>query len=192
MITPGKIRQILALVIIAATLAIAGAIGLKAYRGMRSGPLLPKLPKNIDVSLQKIHYTETKGGVKKWDLVADKAEYDKVNELIRLGVIRFEVGGAGKERELVLTADRGMYQTVSKNVDLLGNVVAKSASGMVFTTGQAAYAAARSMVHTADRVKFSDGSLTVEGRGMEFLVEEKKMKILHDVTASFIPGSGKK
>jgi LPS export ABC transporter protein LptC len=191
MITTGKIRQILALAIITATLAIAGAIALKAYRGMRSVPLLPSLPKNIDVSLQKIHYTETKGGMKKWDLVADKAEYGKVNELIRLAVIRLEVAGAGKEGELVLTADRGTYQTASKNVDLFGNVVAKSASGMVFTTGQAAYAAARSMVHTADRVKFSDGSLTVEGRGMEFLVEEKKMKILQDVTASFIPGTGK-
>ena len=191
MITSGKNRQILALVIITATLAVAGAIALKAYRGMRAGPLLPSLPKNIDVSLQKIHYTETKGGMKKWDLVADKAEYDKVNELIRLAVIRFEVAGAGKAGELVLTADRGTYHTVSKNVDLVGNVVAKSASGMMFTTGQAAYAAARSMVYTADRVKFSDGSLTVEGRGMEFLVAEKKMKILQDVTAGFIPGAGK-
>ena len=191
MITPGKIRQILALAIITATLAVAGAIALKAYRGMQTGPLLPSLPKNIDVSLQKIHYTETKGGVKKWDLVADKAEYDKVNELIRLSVIRLEVAGAGKEKELVLTADRGTYHTANKNVDLVGNVVAKSASGMVFTTGQAAYAADRSMVHTADRVKFSDGSLTVEGRGMEFLVAEKKMKILQDVTSSFIPGTGK-
>jgi LPS export ABC transporter protein LptC len=191
MITPGKIRQILALVIITATLAIAGAIALKAYRGMRSVPLLPKLPKNIDVSLQKIHYTETKGGMKKWDLVADKAEYGKANELIRLAVIRLEVAGAGKTGELVLTANKGAYHTPSKNVDLFGNVVAKSASGMVFTTGQAAYAANRSMVHTADRVKFSDGSLTIEGRGMELLVEEKKMKILRDVTASFIPGTGK-
>jgi LPS export ABC transporter protein LptC len=191
MITPGKIRQILALVIITATLAVAGTIALKAYRAMRTGPLLPKLPKNIDVSLQKIHYTETKGGLKKWDLVADKAEYGKVDELIRLAVIRLEVAGSGKEKELVLTANKGTYQTTSKNVNLIGNVVAKSASGMVFTTGQAAYAAARSMVHTADRVKFSDGSLTVEGRGMEFLVEQKKMKILQDVTASFIPGTGK-
>jgi LPS export ABC transporter protein LptC len=191
MINPVKIRQILALVIITATLALAGAIALKAYRGMRSGPILPSLPKNIDVSLQKIHYTETKGGAKKWDLVADKGEYDKVKDMILLTGLRLDVAVAGKTGEIVLTADRGGYHTRSKDVDLIGNVVAKSASGLEFTTGQAAYAAARSLIHTTDRVKFTDGSLTVEGRGMEFLVEAKKIKIMRDVTAVFIPGAEK-
>jgi len=191
MIDPGKIRQILALVIIAATLALAGAIALKAYRGMRSGPLLPSLPKNIDVSLQKIHYTEIKGGVKKWDLVADKGEYDKAKDLVLLTGIRLDIASAGKTGGVVLTADRGNYHTKVKDVDLIGNIVAKSASGMTFTTGQATYLADRSMILTADRVKFTDGSLKLEGRGMEFLVETKKMKIMQDVTASFIPGAEK-
>jgi len=88
MLTPGKIRQLLALVIIAATMALAGAIALKAYRGMRLIPSLPSLPKNIDVSLQKIHYTEDKRRVKEVDLIADKAEYDKAKDVIRLTVIR--------------------------------------------------------------------------------------------------------
>lgn len=192
MLTPGKIRQLLALVIIAATMALAGAIALKAYRGMRLIPSLPSLPKNIDVSLQKIHYTETKGGLKKWDLIADKAEYDKAKDVIRLTVIRLVLAGTGKEGDVVLTADRGAFHTASKNVDLFGNVVARSASGMVFTTGQAAYASARSMVHTADRVKFTDGNLTVEGRGMEFNVETKKMKLEQDVTANVVRSGGKR
>jgi LPS export ABC transporter protein LptC len=192
MLTPGKIRQLLALVIIAATMALAGAIALKAYRGMRLIPSLPSLPKNIDVSLQKIHYTETKGGLKKWDLIADKAEYDKAKDVIRLTVIRLVLTGTGKEGDVVLTADRGAFHTATKDVDLSGNVVARSASGMVFTTGQAAYASARSMVHTADRVKFTDGNLTVEGRGMEFNVETKKMKLEQDVTANVVRSGGKR
>jgi LPS export ABC transporter protein LptC len=155
-------------------------------------PSLPSLPKNIDVSLQKIHYTETKGGLKKWDLVADKAEYDKAKDVIRLTVIRLVLAGTGKEGDVVLTADRGAFHTATKDVDLSGNVVARSASGMVFTTGQAAYASARSMVHTADRVKFTDGNLTVEGRGMEFNVETKKMKLEQDVTANVVRSGGKR
>ena len=192
MLTPGKIRQILALVIIAATMALAGAIALKAYRGMRSLPSLPSLPKNIDVSLKKIHYTETTGGIKKWDLVADKAEYDKVNNIVHLTVTRLVLAGTGKEGEVVLIADRGAYHTSTKDVDLVGNVVARSASGMVFTTGQAAYAAARSMIHSADRVKFTDGNLTVEGRGMQFNVETRKMKLEQDVTATVVRSGGKR
>jgi LPS export ABC transporter protein LptC len=191
MITMGKIRQILALAIVTATLALAGAIALKAYRGMRSSPLLPSLPKNIEVSLKKIHYSETKDGIKKWDLVADKGEYDKGNEVIRLAGVHLDVASAGQSGDITLTADRGDYHTVSKDIRVSGNVVAKSASGMVFTTGQAAYTAARSMIHTADRVRFVDGNLTVEGRGMEFMTESKKVKVLQDVTATVIPGAGK-
>jgi lipopolysaccharide export system protein LptC len=189
MIDPGKIRQILAIAIIAAIVAIAGAIALKAYRGMRSGPLLPSLPKNIDVSLQKIHYTETKDGKKKWDLVADKAEFDKVGDVIRLTGIRLEVALGGKTGTIVLTSDRGDYFTKSKNVDLVGNVAAKSASGMDFTTARASYLAGRSLIRTADPVRFSDGSLKLQGTGMEFYVETKKLKILNNVTADFVPGA---
>ena len=189
MINRGKIRQFLAIAIIAAILAIAGAIALKAYRGMRSGPVLPSLPKNIDVSLQKIHYSETKDGVKKWDLVADKAEFDKVDEVIRLTGIRLDVAVGGKTGDIVLTSDRGDYFTKNKNVDLLGNVTAKSASGMEFSTAKASYLAEKSLIRTADPVRFSDGSLKVQGVGMEYKVETRMLKILRDVTADFAPRS---
>ena len=192
MINTGKIRQILALVIIAATLAIAGAIGLKSYRSMRTGSILPRLPKNIDVALQKIHYTETKDGVKKWDLVADRAEYDKSNDTVQLRDIRLQVAVPGETGAIVLTADKGIYHAGSKDIDLVGTIVATSDSGMRFTTGRAAYVAARSMIHTNDRVKFTDGSLSLEGRGLEFMVETDRMRLLNEVTAVFTPGALKK
>jgi lipopolysaccharide export system protein LptC len=191
MINTSKIRQLLALAIILATVALAATIGLKAYRGMRSGSLLPSLPKNIDVSLQKIHYTETKGGAKKWDLLANKAEYDKVGDVVRLTGIRLDVAMAGKTGDIVLTSDLADYHTRTRDVELIGNVVAKSASGMEFTTGRIAYLSARSMLKTADRVKFTDGSLAVEGIGMEFLVDAKQLKIMKQVDASFTPGQVK-
>jgi LPS export ABC transporter protein LptC len=191
MIKLSKIRQLLALVIIAAVLALAAAIALKAYRGLRSGPVLPSLPKNIDVSLQKIHYTETKDGVKKWDLLADKAEYDKAGEIVRLTGIRLEVALAGKTGGIVLTSERADYHSRTRDVELIGNVVAKSESGMQFTTGRIAYIAAHSMLKTADRVKFNDVSLAVEGIGMEFMVDRKQIKIMQQVTASYTPGTVK-
>ncbi|MCM2358391.1 MAG: LPS export ABC transporter periplasmic protein LptC [Geobacteraceae bacterium] len=191
MIKLSKIRQLLALVIILAVLALAAAIALKAYRGMRGGPVLPSLPKNIEVSLQKIHFTESKGGEKKWDLLADKAEYDKSGEVVRLTGIRLEVAAAGKTGDIVLTSERAAYYTRTRDVELFGNVVAKSASGMEFTTGRVAYVAASSMLRTADRVRFSDGNLAVVGIGMEFMVNRKQLKILRQVAASYTPGTAR-
>jgi lipopolysaccharide export system protein LptC len=77
-------------------------------------------------------------------------------------------------------------------VVLTGNVVAKSVSGMEFTTGRVEYIAAGSMLRSADRVKFTDGNLTVEGVGMELMVDTKRLKIMQQVNASFTPGSGSK
>ena len=92
---------------------------------MRSGPVLPSLPKNIDVSLQKIHYTETKSGVKKWDLLADKAEYDRAGDVVRMSGIRLDVALAGKPGEVILTSARADYFTRTRDVVLTGNVAAK-------------------------------------------------------------------
>ncbi len=188
MVNQAKIRQLLALVIIVAVLALAAAVALKAYRGMRSGSVLPSLPKNIDVSLQKIHFTETKDGGKKWDLLADKAEYDKAGEIVRLTGIRLELTSGGKIGDVVLTSQRGDYHTRSKNVELIGDVVAKSSSGMEFSTERIAYIAARSMLKTAERVKFADATLAVTGVGMEFMVDTKRLKIMEQVEASYTPG----
>ena len=178
----------LALVIILATLALSAAIAVKAYRGMRSGPLLPSLPRNIDVSLQKIHYTETKDGVKKWELLADKAEYDKAGEIVRLSGVRLEIAQAGKTGDIVLTSARADYNTRSRDVELIGDVTAKSLSGMNFKTGRIAYVAGRSMLHTIDRVKFRDRNFTVEGVGMELLVDSKTLKIMQQVEATYTAG----
>lgn len=191
MIKLSKIRQLLAIVIILAVLALAAAIALKAYRGMRGGSILPSLPKNIDISLQKIHYTETKGAEKKWDLLADKAEYDRGGDMVRLTGIRLEVAAAGKMGEIVLTSQRADYHTKTRDVELIGDVAAKSASGLAFSTERLAYVAARSMLQTRDRVRFTDGSLAVEGIGMEYMVETKQLKIMRQVNAVYTPGTAR-
>jgi len=187
MLKLNKIRQLLALFIFLAIVSLAAVIALKTYRGMRGGRILSSLPKNIDISLQKIHYTETKGGAKKWDLLADKAEYDKGGDLVRLSGIHLEVALAGKPGEVVLTSERAVYHAKTRDVELMGNVLARSASGMKFTTEKVAYVAAESTLQSGERVKFTDGNLKVEGTGMEFKVETKKLKILQQVTASYNP-----
>lgn len=191
MLKPNKIRQLLAFFIVVATLSIVAAIVLKVYGDKERAELLRQLPKNIDVSLQKIHYTETRDGVKKWDLLADKAEYEKARDLTHLTGIRLVVAGDRATGDITLTADRAEYHNTSRDVRLIGNVVAKSVSGMEFVTDSAAYIAARSMIKTPDRVRFADKTLKVEGVGMEFMPETKNVRILNDVTADIMPGAGK-
>ena len=191
MIKSNKIRQLLALFVIATSLSIVAVIAVKLYRGRGTAELLRKLPQNIEVSLQKIHFTETRDGMKKWDLVADKAEYDKKGEVTHLTGVRLVVAGEHATGDITLTAPRADYHNVSKDVTMDGNIVAKSASGMEFTASNATYIAARSMIVSSDRVSFTDGKLKLEGVGMEFMPQTKNVRILNKVTANIMPGTGK-
>ncbi len=177
--------------VIVTSLSIAAAIAVKLYRSRETAEMLRKLPKNIEISLQKIHFTETREGVKKWDLVADKADYDKKKDVTHLSGVRLVVTGERSTGEITLTAPQADFHNTTKDVKLDGEVVAKSASGMEFTTSDVSYIAARSLIKTSSRVKFADGKLTLEGVGMEFKPETKNVRILSGVIASIRPRGGK-
>ncbi|ABB31516.1 protein of unknown function DUF1239 [Geobacter metallireducens RCH3] len=188
MVKPNKIRHILASVIVLATLYIAVSLALKLGAGGKKDEGLPALPRNVEISLSKIHYTETKDGVRQWDLYAGKGEYDKARDVTRLTDVRLVLHERGKSGEITLVSDQADYFNAAKNVALTGNVVAKSESGMEFTTGRASYQSNRSLVVTDDRVRFTDGGMSVSGVGMELSVKTRQVRILRDVTATVAPG----
>jgi len=186
-----KIRQLLALFVILASLSLVAIIVIKIYKGRVTKELLRKLPKNIDVSLKKIHFTETREGIKKWDLVADKAEFDKRKEVTHLTGVHLTIAAGGKMGDITLTAPRADYHNITRDVRLDGKIIANSSSGMEFTLENAEYIAARSVIVSSGRVRFTDGKLTMEGVGMEFKPETKNFRILSGVTANIVPGAGK-
>ena len=186
-----KIRQLLALFVILASLSLVAIIVIKIYKGRVTKQLLRKLPKNIDVSLKKIHFTETREGIKKWDLVADKAEFDKRKEVTHLTGVHLTIAAGGKMGDITLTAPRADYHNITRDVRLDGKIIANSSSGMEFTLENAEYIAARSVIVSSGRVRFTDGKLTMEGVGMEFKPETKNFRILSGVTANIVPGAGK-
>ncbi len=182
-----KIKQLLAVAIIVVSVSLAAIIALKLRGGHGPEAMLAELPKNIDISLHDIHYTETKDGIKQWDLVAKQADYDRNGNATNLKSIRMILFGGQKNDDITLTADRALYNNTTKDIKLTGHVLARSTGGMRFTTGRADYLAAHSMVSTDDHVLLVDGRLTVEGVGMELLLKAKTAKVLNKVTATVMP-----
>jgi len=188
MIKPNKIRHFIALLIVVAVLYVSVTLALKLGMGGKRKEGLPALPRNVEISLSKIHYTETKNGIKQWDLFAEKGEYDKARDVTVLTGVRMVLHEKDKSGDITLVADRADYFNGSKDVALSGNVVATSESGMEFATARASYKSDRSVVVTDDRVSFTDGTLSVTGVGMEFFVKTRQVRVLRDVTATVVPG----
>jgi LPS export ABC transporter protein LptC len=192
MIKSSKIRQLLALFVILASVSIVVVIVLKIQRARDAKELLRQLPKNIDVSLKKIHLTENKDGVKKWDLVAEKADYDKGKEITHLTGVRLIVAGNQATGDITITAPQADYHNVTRDVTMVGDVVATSTTGMEFTSNGAIYDAERDVIVSSGKVRFTDGRLTLEGVGMEFKPDTKNFRIMNGVSASIIPGAVKR
>ncbi|RQW88173.1 MAG: LPS export ABC transporter periplasmic protein LptC [Geobacter sp.] len=178
-----KIKQVLAFVVIAAASYLTVVIALKYHRLKSPVEMLSDLPKNIDLSLQKVHYTNTKDGVLQWDLLAHKVDYYNDSGVIRFTQAEMVLFGKGGSGKYSLVADTADYHKKSGDVKLVGNITATNESGMTFSTGHLQYSASRSLVSTADKVRLVDASMSVEGAGMELRLDTRKLRVLHNVTA---------
>lgn len=186
-----KIRLFLALAIVVAGAALVATVMLNFEQTAPKVKPLSSLPENVDMALKKVHYSEVKDGVKEWDLYAEQAVYDKNSQVFHLSKVKLIVAAQAATGDISLTADRASYDTKTKDVKLLGQVKAKTASGMYFTTDSAAYIFEDSVITTADPISFSDSRFQLRGVGMELHTVTRDIKIMKAVTADIMGGSNK-
>lgn len=190
MLSAGKIRLILAVVIVS---AIAGIVFVAMKRLQSQGHSSPAAivveTGQAEAVLRGIRVNETSGGNAKWNLVAEHAEYDTDQAVVKLADVRLTVAPVDKSRgELQLTSPTAIYNTETKDVSLSGGVTAKNSKGMEFTTRSVSFSGNRGVISTVDPVRFSDEELALEGTGMEYNVASAALKITRDVTATMRGG----
>ena len=182
-----NIRRFLAIAAVLASLLVIATIAFRMQKGDAPKPGVAKLPVQVDVALQKVHYTETWQGVKRWDLSADRAEYNKQTDLTSLTGVRLLIAGDQAGGDMQVTADRADYQNGKRDVTLIGNVRGKSSKGISFSTSRVTYVAARSQLETSEPVRFTEAGLELEGVGMEFHTQTRRVRLLKDVRAVYRP-----
>ena len=183
MVSPRNIRLVLALLVTAASIGIVAAIFLKGSRTPLPEPVSQQLPRNIDVALQNARFTEMRDGVTVWELVADRAEYDKTGAVAYLSDIHMVYAKSRTNGSITVTASKGEYSAASKNIHLRGKVHVVTESGMVFDTESLDYLAEKSLFHTAERVKFHHQRLILAATGMELDAKTETSHFLSSVDA---------
>jgi LPS export ABC transporter protein LptC len=192
MVTSGRIRWLLAAAIILASIYLSVHIFLRVRQSEPAGQ--PEVPSRsgADLSLEQFRFSEVKGGVTRWELVAARADHDRGKGITLLERPVMTVPATKGHGSIRLTSDRAEYDDRTRDVRLRGNVVATGDRGGVFRTGHADFQAASSRISTTDRVSFQQPGLAVTGIGMELSTESRNVRVLSAVEATVTPLSKKK
>jgi len=186
---------LLTVILLAVGMIVSVFVG---YRQVSNAPelLLSSIKEGANLSLGKIRQTATRDGKKEWSLEADSANYMEAEnkvDLKNLSVIYF----LKDNREVYLTADRGILQTDTNDIEFSGNVVVRN-EAYEMKTEHLNYEHGR-------RIIICDQSIRIRGQGAELTAESAKYDLNADkivlkrnvvatVPLDFaaIPGKGKR
>lgn len=181
-----NIRRILALVILLAVVLLS----LVVWRHVQQTPvqeILETLPQEIDLALDNLNYTETRDGRKRWTLVADRAEYLRSSNLVRLNPVQLTFYEAGAFGDLNLTAERGELQEDTRQVDVWGDVVVVGEGGERLQTESLRYHDQQRRLSTAAPIHYTAPRIELTGVGLQVDLEKNTLLVEKDVRMLLLP-----
>ena len=179
---PKKIKILLLATIL---ITLSGIIGI--YIGFREdSKIAESVPESSEpdatLSIGKIHQTATRKGKKEWSLEASSAHYiDKTNQMVLkdLSVIFFLEDSS----EVTLVADRGILETVSKDIAVSGNVVLNNKDYKLLTE-KLNYAHDRRVLYSNAPVIITGDSARLAADSISFDLNSKKVTMDGSVEAT--------
>ncbi len=136
-----------------------------------------------DLKLDRVHYTETREGVKEWEMQAASAVYFKGENTVVLDKVQATFYGKEKE-SYVLVGEKGKYNTQTKVIEVYDGVKIDSSDGYHLRTRSLKYQAEQRELQTSDPVEMRGPDLEVNGVGMIVELNHQRVKILGGVTTT--------
>ena len=177
-----QIRQILAVAIVAASAALAGTVVVRKIAITPPESASRKISPEIDMAMTKLNFSEMRDDTKLWDLVADRADYDKEPGKVNLAGLKLETF-EGKASGMLITSQTGSYLESDRLVKMQGKVHAVSKRGMIFDTDYVEYRPSAGSLKTDRAVSVNDERLSLKAQGMELLLKDEKVTFLRQVDA---------
>nr|AEI30646.1 protein containing DUF1239 [uncultured microorganism] len=131
--------------------------------------------------------TESEAGKPKWDIRAQSAAFASSGEA-SLSKVEINLYKEGK-KVITVRSDKGVYDKASQSVVLEGNVFGLTNEGQSFSTRRLEWDAARGKISTQDPVKITGNNVIINGRGLEFSSDLKKIVLKKNVTVEITGGA---
>ena len=181
-----NLRRLLAILILIAVLFL-GTVIWRHLQQQRPEDLLKALPKQIDLALEQLHYTQTEEGRRRWTLDADKAEYQRQQGQVSLKTVQLTLFEAGRLGQVRLQADQGLLDQEERQVEVWGNVVIKTERGEQLYTERLHYDDQQRRLHTDEPVRLLSKRMELTGIGMQVDLEQEQLLIKKDVWMLLLP-----
>jgi LPS export ABC transporter protein LptC len=178
-----NIRNILALLITIGVSALIVTV-LRNQERLSPGALLETVAPEADLALQRIHYTETRDGIRRWTLEADSAKHDVGAGVTRIENIRVAFHPEnGQGADMTMTARQGTVRIEQGELSVQGDVVVHSPDGYAVETESLQYREAERQISTRDPVRLISEGMEMTGTGMILNIQEQTFVLLANVQA---------
>jgi len=175
-------RNLLALLIVMSVAALVITLVVN-MSGDKPEELLDLLPKQVDLSLEKVHYTQTEGGRRRWTLDADSAAYQREAGLISLQNVEMVFFEAGRFAEVKMTAAEGLFHQQEERVEVWGDVEIATDQDQHFFTEHLRYEQGSELVISDQEVRMVSPQLELSGEGFRLELGSGNMSLQRDVHA---------
>jgi LPS export ABC transporter protein LptC len=186
-----RFRSFLGMVILSCLVGVGFLAWYTINPPARQNPSSHEPTSAADLKLDRLRYTETREGVKEWELEAYSAQYFKEE-----GTVVFEKITAtffGKNQETYfLEGEKGRLNTKTKAIEAFDGVKLKSSGGYQMATRSLCYRADKRELSTADAVEMNGPAGTITGIGLIVYLDQERMKILNQVTTILVPAARQK
>jgi len=158
-------------------------------KGLKKGPIavLDSLPDST-LRIKDFHRAKIENGRKVWELFGDEANYlkDKSEALIKRPRFLYYDKKDEAAETSAETAHIFLNEKELEKLELQGGVRV-SMKGYVLTSESANYLPAKDQIILPTRTQVVGEGISIEGASMEVELEEKKIRMVHDVKTKIEP-----
>jgi LPS export ABC transporter protein LptC len=172
---------LLSIILIAVSIVIVVYVG---YRGLSDAPdlILSSIQDGADMSIGKIHQTATRDGKREWSLEASSAHYIETKKQVILNDL-FVTYFLEDNSEVYLTAQRGVLDTGTNDMEVEGNIIIKK-DNYQLTTENLNYEHKRRIITCNAPVRISGTAASISANSASFDLNTKKVTLEGNVEST--------
>ena len=177
-----KLSKLVILISMGVVISIVGGYLLFGGHGEEE-EIIPEVKKDAntaaDLTLEDIHYVETKGKKKEWELRAKSGQHFREADYTTLEDLAVTFYGE-EGRTITLKGNKGSMKE-RKEIKVWGDVVITSSDGYRVATNSLRYDGVKQQITTEDPVMLEGKGVEVRGVGLVVDLKTKKISILRKV-----------